>query len=107
MRIQVFTNSRDFTEVHRTSRDGWGGFKSSGSITDAWMGTFLADPAEDAACQVALQAGNAQFQDDGLRLQQQALQAGLKPPHILLFGIPDSLEGWTPRKGASTETDFH
>ena len=58
---------------------------------DAWMGTFQADPAENADF---LQVENAQLQADGLQAQQLAVQAGLQPPPILLFGVPEGLERW-------------
>ena len=63
-------------------------------ILDAWMDTFLADPAENVDFQAGLQAENAQLQADGLNAQQQALLAGLQPPPIVLFTVQDALEIW-------------
>ena len=59
-------------------------------IIDAWMGTFLADPAENAYVQEALLAENAQLQADGLNAQLQAQQAGLPLPPIVLFAVPEA-----------------
>ena len=49
-------------------------------------------PAANGDCQAALQGENAQLQADGLQAQQMAVQAGLQPPPILLFGVPETLE---------------
>ena len=97
--LETVPTSEVFTEVHRTSRVGLDGSRSSGSasLTLGWT-PFLADPDANADFQAALQAENAQHQVDGLNLQQQALQAGLQPPPLLLCGAPEALERGNSQK---------
>ena len=70
------------------------------------MGTFQADPADNADVQAALQAENAQLQADGLQAQQQALQAGLQPPPIILLALRTALRDGTMQRGEHTEANF-
>ena len=61
-------------------------------IIDAWMDTFQADPPENQEFLVALPADNAQLQDDGLAMQQQAALAGVQLAPIILLTIEEGLE---------------
>ena len=82
----------------------WETPRSPKRIIDAWVGTFLADPAENADFQAVLLAENAQFQVDGLNAQLQAQQAGL--PVLLLFCLvfQKLWRDGTIREGERTET---
>ena len=74
-------------------------------MVDAWMGTFLADPAEDFDFQAGLQAENAQIQADALNQQLLAQQAGLQPPPILLFDVREGPERWNNQRRRSIKTN--
>ena len=56
-------------------------------MSDAWMDTCQADPAENAYFQAALQSEDAQLEAGGLQAQQMVVQVGLQPPPILLSGV--------------------
>ena len=70
------------------------------------MGTFQADTEDNVDVHAALQSENAQLQVDGLNQQQLALQAGLQPPPIVLFGDEEGLDRWNNQRRRAHRDQF-